>query len=1566
MKSEGDPDALSERTSRFLLTGILGEKVVPLTKLLEDITAESNEETAYSHLLRKGKATPACLNQIRSSANRPMCPAERRGSLVQKEGHCLDSQTHCLDSQTESGFPAKHQPAKSAGRGGGLPTHDSDHGKRFHARGDPEQHIHQSQEVRPSITSRSDAREFQTERKVATEDQGRHGEHQTQRQPLRRDLNVQNEGISVTPAAHQQAGREAFQGGCSTSTQHNEEIHRKCQKQASADQDRGQHINAEFLAVLMAAHYQEAYLKASLAAKYLQEYQNAKQSQHLPAGSQKAHVAERFSEAYQVALELSQLPVNPESQKSLMEEFYTNLSAAPEAASGGKFSASPPTPYLHPFYEGSATPQGGSFPAQCEPSHGPLVPSSPLPSPPTGPEQDRSDSTGGQSQLPHGLGQTFLHFSQLPSTAEHAKTVTEEGSDRVIDERDQKPAERSEVFPHHPHMSFACQGKVMTRGAKVESEAPFVAIFPLYKPPPQPQPKPEPHYGGNVGKQVVQETGDHARVMTSQGPHWLYSSGPSIAQCQSRPPNETKDARIQREQEAPPGTQGVGSERETYCDGSDGKRSTGFKRWSAPQNGDGRAQNPIQFAVANQAPQGDGPPHQRAPPHPLTFVDLGDASEDGESVQTPLPEDKESDSEPESERFAGQPRDEDTEVGARVERNVEESKSGAETLQESGDDDAGELEDEEREREGEGEGEVKSERRFYFFDFTKICDNLYPPDVTTKMLKDFGLRYYPMRFREDEKIREIEALFREVLSFSRPKNVPEIPIVPFDFLRSQRYFTEMAQRPAARKSASARSSQSTAAGTSHPAAQLWAALIAQRARAFRRECSIRIENQGIDLADSFTADQLDYKPVHRGRSRDVMAWLRKPRSRGVTLHDRKKMFRAYIDEIDDWYYEYRSTLENINDETDDSFGHFIGNIYTEYPLMELSRRLRRYRDTFLEHLVCVKKVLGDSTAVPDFDKNIRDRLIACRVRAAKRMARKALMVIRRAHAPYKKRMINGCHKMIVKLEPKQENRIAEAVRIAGTNNGPRRQQRMYSGRLNLNSTWRPQRGLPDRAVSVLKAWLFTNFLHPYPKDVDKESLASATGLTRSQVSNWFINARVRVWKPMIEAMYLMDFPEDRHRFITMSRARKVDHGQELGDRKPGTSRSRFFPCVDGRTRRSRKRQCIYRPASHSLALGSRVLPSFLRHAQASSRMRHQASRAFAPYSREMLAQFLRNASVWRAQLGESRQNRAEVEHRFAIQGRAEVGNRFTIQNRTQVEPKFTIQNRAQVEPRLTVQDRAQVESRFPIQNRAQVEPRLIVQDRAQVEPRFPTQNRAQVEPRVTVQDRTQVEHSFIIQNQGQVEPRLTVQDRDQVETRFPIQNRAQVEPSVTVQDRAQVEHSFISQNRAPVEPRFTIQDRAQAEPKFTFPSQAKVEPRLTIQDRAQLEPRFTIQDRAQVGTRFTIQDRAPVETRFSIQDRAKVDTTLTIKDLRAELEPRLTSEKIDYDNHISLELQLGSERTKARPESTGPRLRFQDGRLLSERMRIGHHTEPPKGEIPMDILKFEDLERIRKGKGIVE
>nr|CAB3500302.1 unnamed protein product [Digitaria exilis] len=82
-----------------------------------------------------------------------------------------------------------------------------------------------------------------------------------------------------------------------------------------------------------------------------------------------------------------------------------------------------------------------------------------------------------------------------------------------------------------------------------------------------------------------------------------------------------------------------------------------------------------------------------------------------------------------------------------------------------------------------------------------------------------------------------------------------------------------------------------------------------------------------------------------------------------------------------------------------------------------------------------------------------------------------------------------------------------------------RQHRAYQAGVLESQPWRPQRGLPERAVSILRAWLFEHFLHPYPSDVDKHILARQTGLSRSQVSNWFINARVRLWKPMVEEMY---------------------------------------------------------------------------------------------------------------------------------------------------------------------------------------------------------------------------------------------------------------------------------------------------------------------------------------------------------------------------------------------------------------------------------------------------------------
>ncbi|KAJ6845110.1 homeobox protein BEL1-like protein [Iris pallida] len=92
----------------------------------------------------------------------------------------------------------------------------------------------------------------------------------------------------------------------------------------------------------------------------------------------------------------------------------------------------------------------------------------------------------------------------------------------------------------------------------------------------------------------------------------------------------------------------------------------------------------------------------------------------------------------------------------------------------------------------------------------------------------------------------------------------------------------------------------------------------------------------------------------------------------------------------------------------------------------------------------------------------------------------------------------------------------------------RQQKAFQQAGIMESQPWRPQRGLPERSVSVLRAWLFEHFLHPYPSDVDKHILARQTGLSRSQVSNWFINARVRLWKPMVEEMYTEELKDEEN------------------------------------------------------------------------------------------------------------------------------------------------------------------------------------------------------------------------------------------------------------------------------------------------------------------------------------------------------------------------------------------------------------------------------------------------------
>ncbi|KAG6643292.1 BEL1-like homeodomain protein 9 [Carya illinoinensis] len=148
----------------------------------------------------------------------------------------------------------------------------------------------------------------------------------------------------------------------------------------------------------------------------------------------------------------------------------------------------------------------------------------------------------------------------------------------------------------------------------------------------------------------------------------------------------------------------------------------------------------------------------------------------------------------------------------------------------------------------------------------------------------------------------------------------------------------------------------------------------------------------------------------------------------------------------------------------------------------------------------------------------------------------------------------------------------EGPRFGSTDRGLHYQRPVHdSGFLEHQPVWRPQRGLPERAVTVLRAWLFEHFLHPYPTDTDKLMLAKQTGLSRSQVSNWFINARVRLWKPMVEEIHMLETRQSQKSLQRDERSgnRSSDHltsANSLVSDNPSTSAQRVQDNPSKRTR----------------------------------------------------------------------------------------------------------------------------------------------------------------------------------------------------------------------------------------------------------------------------------------------------------------------------------------------------------------------------------------------------------------
>ncbi|KAE9588361.1 hypothetical protein Lal_00002722 [Lupinus albus] len=177
------------------------------------------------------------------------------------------------------------------------------------------------------------------------------------------------------------------------------------------------------------------------------------------------------------------------------------------------------------------------------------------------------------------------------------------------------------------------------------------------------------------------------------------------------------------------------------------------------------------------------------------------------------------------------------------------------------------------------------------------------------------------------------------------------------------------------------------------------------------------------------------------------------------LLDKKTKLLSMLDEVDKRYRQYCHQMQIVVSSFDMVTGCGAAEPYTALALCTISRHFRSLRDAISGQIQVIQRSLGEQEGIP------RLRYVDQKLRQ-----QKALQQL-----------------------------------------GVTRQD------------WRPQRGLPESSVSILRAWLFEHFLNPYPKDSEKIMLARQTGLSRNQVANWFINARVRLWKPMIEDIYKEEF-----------------------------------------------------------------------------------------------------------------------------------------------------------------------------------------------------------------------------------------------------------------------------------------------------------------------------------------------------------------------------------------------------------------------------------------------------------
>merc|ERR1712078_544862 len=84
---------------------------------------------------------------------------------------------------------------------------------------------------------------------------------------------------------------------------------------------------------------------------------------------------------------------------------------------------------------------------------------------------------------------------------------------------------------------------------------------------------------------------------------------------------------------------------------------------------------------------------------------------------------------------------------------------------------------------------------------------------------------------------------------------------------------------------------------------------------------------------------------------------------------------------------------------------------------------------------------------------------------------------------------------------------------------------------------RPNSPLPCDVVEYLREWLMSpeHIHHPYPSESEKARIIADTGIDRKRLNNWFVNNRIRFWKPRFEAMQKRKNEQQKKRKLTDSK-----------------------------------------------------------------------------------------------------------------------------------------------------------------------------------------------------------------------------------------------------------------------------------------------------------------------------------------------------------------------------------------------------------------------------------------------